>query len=295
MKSNIISCILVALLGTGAFSCSSDVSEPEGIPGKMRMEFTFSHPESTRVTETAFENGDNVGLFVCSHDIRLEIAGNVVNNEKLTYDGSAWKGTRQLYWDDGKYDVVAYYPHVGEISSITDFPVEVATDQSAAASSDALSPYEASDLLYASKKLVQASASPVDMTFRHVMSKITVRLIKGEDYEGDLPEQADVYIHNTVPYATVDFAAGVVTKAPKGVAKTIKAAKSGSSAYSAIVVPQRLANRVPLIEVVMNGVSFLFESKFLFKPGVHHLVNLVIDKNPEQIKIEIGGEIVNWN
>ena len=54
------------------------------------------------------------------------------------------------------------------------------------------------------------------------------------------------------------------------------------------MVPQRLENRVPLIEVVMNGVSFLYESKFLFKPGIHHIVNLVVDKNPEQVKIEIG-------
>ena len=45
----------------------------------------------------------------------------------------------------------------------------------------------------------------------------------------------------------------------------------------------------------MNGVSFLYESKFLFKPGMHHLVSLVIDKNPDQVKIEVGGEIAKWN
>jgi hypothetical protein len=51
---------------------------------------------------------------------------------------------------------------------------------------------------------------------------------------------------------------------------------------------------MPLIEVVMNGVSYLFESKFQFKPGMEHLVNLVITNNPDQVKIEIGGEIENW-
>ena len=44
----------------------------------------------------------------------------------------------------------------------------------------------------------------------------------------------------------------------------------------------------------MKGVSYLFESKFLFKPGVDHLVNLVITDNPEQVKIEVGGEVENW-
>ncbi|MDE7116053.1 MAG: fimbrillin family protein, partial [Muribaculaceae bacterium] len=78
-------------------------------------------------------------------------------------------------------------------------------------------------------------------------------------------------------------------------AETVIARKTGATSYSAILVPQRLENRIPLLEVEMNGVSFLYESKFLFKPGVHHLVNLVIDKNPEQVKIEIGGEIEGWN
>jgi hypothetical protein len=45
----------------------------------------------------------------------------------------------------------------------------------------------------------------------------------------------------------------------------------------------------------MKGVSYLYESKFLFKPGVQHNVQLIISKNPEQVKIEIGGELVNWS
>ena len=51
---------------------------------------------------------------------------------------------------------------------------------------------------------------------------------------------------------------------------------------------------MPLIEVVMDGVSYLYESTFQFKSGTEHLVNFVISGNPEQIKIEIGGEIVGW-
>ena len=44
----------------------------------------------------------------------------------------------------------------------------------------------------------------------------------------------------------------------------------------------------------MKRVSYLFESKFLFKPGVDHLVTLVITNNTEQEKIEVGGEVENW-
>ena len=44
----------------------------------------------------------------------------------------------------------------------------------------------------------------------------------------------------------------------------------------------------------MKGVSYLVESSFVFKPGIEHVLSVVIDKNPEQVKIEIGGEIETW-
>jgi hypothetical protein len=52
---------------------------------------------------------------------------------------------------------------------------------------------------------------------------------------------------------------------------------------------------VPLVEVVAKGVSYLYESRFVFKPGVNHLVNLILSDNPEQVKINIGGEVEGWN
>ena len=157
------------------------------------------------------------------------------------------------------------------------------------------SSFEASDLLYASSKGITASASPINLNFKHIMSKLKIRLIKGEDFEGDMPTTATVYIHNTVPSATVDLQAGVATRYVKGTRQTITAHQDDEYSYSAIIVPQRVDNRMPLIEVVMKGVSYLFESKFQFKPGVEHLVNLTITENPEQVKIDIGGEIKGWN
>lgn len=62
----------------------------------------------------------------------------------------------------------------------------------------------------------RATASPINLTFKHIMSKIKIRLIKGEDFEGEMPATADVYIHNTVPTATVDLQAGVATRYVKG-------------------------------------------------------------------------------
>ena len=296
MKHNIKSVVSVLLLTVGMYSCSNDPMELKGeIPeGKTPMEFRFSHPSQTRATYTSFENGDVVGLYVAESGKILEVSGNTVNNEGLTFSGTSWNASRTLYWDAGEYNAYAYYPRIEDVSSITDMPFEIERDQRAATSAG-MGCYEASDFLFASAKGITATAEPVALQFRHIMSKITIRLIKGEDFEGEIPEQATVYIHNTVTEASIDMTAGVATKTMRGTGKTVTARQEGATTYSAIIVPQRLENRVPLIEVVMNGVSFLYESKFLFKPGIHHIVNLVVDKNPEQVKIEIGGEITDWN
>lgn len=296
MKCNIKSIATVLLLTLGLSSCTDESNEPEtdNVSGKVAMTFTFSHPSESRATDTSFENGDAVGLFVAESTRLLEPSGNTLNNERLTFSASGWTSGRKLYWDKGIYNAYAYYPRLDDISSVSDLPFSVATDQRAVTGNE-MDGYEISDFLHASSLGIEASPNPVRLQFRHILSKLTVRLIKGEDFEGDIPENATVYIHNTVTDATIDLAAGVATKNQRATGKTVIARKAGPTSYTAIIVPQRLANRVPLVEVVMNGVSFLYESKFLFKPGIHHIVNLVVDKNPEQVKIEVGGEITDWN
>ena len=197
-------------------------------------------------------------------------------------------------WDEGTYNAYAYYPYTQQVSSIEDQPFSVSTDQGAVDGTTGLDGYESSDFLYAKTEGVSASNSPVPLTFRHIMSKLTVRLVKGEDFEGDMPTDGEVYIHNTVPTATIDMSAGVATRYVRGTRATIKAKQDAGTMFSAIVVPQRVENRMPLIEVIMRGVSYVYESKFQFKPGTNHFVNFVISDNPDQVKIEVGGEIEDW-
>lgn len=297
MKRNIIKYVCAALLIMGLPSCSSeDVNDAVPVDAKHTpMKFDVTHPaQRTRVTATDFEDGDRIGLFVAAQDAPLEIGGNLVNNEPLTLSGRAWTAGRTLYWDEGIFNAYAYYPYAAQVSSIEDLPFSVGTDQGATDEATGMDGYEASDFLYARTEGVSASNSPVNLTFRHIMSKLTVRLIKGEDFEGDMPTDAVVYVHNTVPTATIDLSAGVATRYVRGTRAIIKAKQESDFMFSAIVVPQRVENRMPLIEVVMKGVSYMYESTFQFKPGTEHLVSFVINDNPDQVKIEIGGEIEDW-
>ena len=277
-------------------ACSSDNDVSTEAPKSAKetpMTFDVIHPSQTKATATEFENGDKIGVYIAKTDMPLEIGGNTLNNEQLTLTSGKWIPSQNLFWDEGSYNAYAYYPYMN-VTSIEDQPVSVATDQTTAETDGALSGYEASDLLYARTPNVAASTSPVTLNFKHIMSKLTIRLVKGEDFEGDMPTDAEIFIHNTVPTATFDISAGIVTRDVKGKKATIKARQESNFQFGAIIVPQRLDNRVPLVEVIMKGVSYLFESKFLFKPGMDHLVNLVITNNPEQVKIEVGGEIENW-
>ena len=294
MKKYIIRSVSIAMAMLAIVACSDDSEQQYEDARHTPMTFTVSHPSQTRATATDFESGDRIGLYVSPSDAPLEIGGNLVNNEALTYNGKSWTASRMLYWDDGTYNAYAYYPYMQSVGSIEDQPFSVSTDQSTAKTATSLGGYEASDLLFATTKNIKASASPVRLTFSHIMSKLKIRLVKGEDFEGDMPTKADVYIHSTVPTATVDLQAGVATRYVKGTRQTIKAHQDGDFTYSAIIVPQRIDNRQPLVEVVMNGVSYMFESKFQFKPGVEHLVNLIITDNPDKVKIDIGGEIQDW-
>lgn len=284
--------LALCLAGCGQEEMTEAGEQPADV-----MRFSLTHPDEgarTRVTETHFEKDDRIGLYVCTAEAPLEVGGNYVNNALLTFNGSAWHPERPIFWNNGSYDVYAYYPQVSPVTSVDDLPFSVATDQQAAGNEQTPGGYEASDFLWASAKKQTAGNEAVKLNFRHCMSKLTVRLVKGPDYDGDALPEAEVYVHNTVTEATVDLAVGIVTPAKFGKLHTVKAKAAGKDEYTAVLVPQRIANRVPLIEVVMKGVSYLVETNFRFKQGIHHTFTLIISKNPEQVKIEIGGELENW-
>ena len=283
--------VLLAFAG-----CQQDAGQTEPADGNV-MTFNVTHPYQTRATTTAFETDDEIGLYVCQDGLPLEVGGNYVNNAPLAFDGSRWTPASPIYWNEGTYNVYGYYPYTPGFTSVDEMPFSVATDQSGTATpAGEMDGYEQSDFLWAGAQGVAAGGGDVSLQFGHRMSRMLIKLVKGEDYEGDeLPDDAEVYIHNTVTSATIDLSVGIVTRNPYGTAHTIRAKSLGNHQYAAIVVPQRLDNRQPLVEVVMEGVSYLYESRFQFKNGIQHSVQLAISKDPNQIKIEIGGEIEDWD
>ncbi len=271
-------------------ACSNDeTNKQQGyVADKGEIQLNFVYPSTTRATDTSFENSDKIGVYVTAKDEALQIGGNEVNNELFTYNGTSWTSSRKVYWNNGSHDVYAYYPYSETVNDISDYSFAVQADQSTAAG------YTASDFLWAGKKDVTASASPVTMTFAHKLSNVVVKLVKGENYTGDIPTATEVYIHSTVTKATIDLSTGDAAKDGYAGTGSVRCLQKNATEYVACVVPQNITTRRPLVEVISGGVSYLMEGKISLKPGMRHTITVALDKNPEQTKIDIGGSIEGW-
>lgn len=273
----------IGLLSLG--SCQKQAVD--SVPAPMSIQFI--HPSAvTRATETAFESGDKIGLYVVETPAPLQVSGNYVNNLQATFNGSQWTGDSGLRWPstESVCDIYAYYPYM-EVSTITAAPFSVLEDQSDG--------FGACDFLWGKAASAAYTTNAIPVQFNHKLSKITLKLVKSESYVGDLPSEAVFYVHSTVPDATVDLTTGSVTKDPYGTARTITCHKVDEETYEAVVIPQRLSSRTPLFEMVANGVSYLVEGSFNFKPGINYTFNVTLNSSTESIRIEIGGEIEDWN
>jgi len=274
--------------------CTACEKEPATtLPDDGTMRFEMRHP-AARATAASFEQGDRIGLYVTEYNgetaAPLQISGNWANNVAASFEGGVWTTAKKIFWSDNRMDVYGYYPYMTP-ASIDEHPFAVALDQSTERDGDRLGGYEASDFLWAKAEGVAQAEGTVALTFSHRCSKLVVKLVKGPSYEGDLPDNAALYLHSIVPTATIDFTTGAVVKDLFGEMATIKMHKVDNATYEAIVVPQRLDSRRPFIEIVVNGISYLLEDTFYFKAGKQHTISLMINSNPDQVGIEIGGEI----
>lgn len=304
MKRTIISSLALLLVLT---ACQERSLQQEGPAREMKIAVLVPGVH-TRASSEAFEADDRIGLFVTDYigdatPMPLQIFGNRATNVAATFDGTVWNPVKTVYWGSGKSDVYAYYPYIENISEIDKQFFAVCEDQNTQRSAAGLGGYEASDLLWAKAEGVSSAGGAVTLAMKHLMSKLTVRIVAGEDYIGSLPSDASVLLHNTVTGARIDFAGGSVVKDPYSGARSINMKKLGvrtsdgveAVVFEAIVVPQMLETSVPLLEINSKSVSYLLEDRFNFRPGVVYTYTATLNTSTTAIKVEIGCEIEDWN
>lgn len=304
-----ISFIAFTFLIAAATACQKDVCLPMENPQDGVMIFDVLSPGvQSKATGNMFASGDKAGIFVTDYvddttPMPLQVSGNRATNIAIVCDGSSWNPEKPVYWGDTKSDVYAYYPYTKSITDIDGQAWKVATDQTVKGQNGAPGAYESSDVLWAKAEGVSRSGGAVTLAMKHIMSKLTVKIVAGEDYVGSLPDDAKVFLHSTVTSAVVNLEKGSATKDPYGKTESIKMRNLGirnsdgvkAIAYDAIVVPQMLKTSVPFIEIVSDSVSYLLEDSFNFRPGVAYTYTVTLNASATSIKVEIGCDIDGFN
>lgn len=292
MKKNILFLALASLLLVACDNQSLD----NQYPNEIRINASLGE---TRATLSNFEPGDKMSLYAVEYNgeevAEVQTAGNYINNEEMTYDGSEWSSARTLYWSENPCDFYGFYPY-RPTGSMKDVYFEVAADQSKPTADGVLGGYEASDLMWAKAEKVSRNDGTVNLLFHHMMTRVVVEIVRGASYEGELPEDITVHLYNTVTTALVDWTAGMLEVYPLAPRKTITMRQLDADSFDAIVVPQFIERRTPLVEITMEGIAYLLETSMSFRPGKQHTLTLTLNTSPDQEKIEIDidGDISDW-
>ena len=285
--------LYIAAVSVSLFACSADGEGGEVVPSEPsnpaqpteRMPIDIS-TSITRATETAFESGDQIGLFVVNRNAdgtlaALQPVGNHVDNMLYTYS-DVWTPATPVYWKDDRTcaDFYMYYPYRNTVSSVSAMPFDVAADQSTA------SAYKAADLLVGSTLNVAPKKQAVGIVAKHVMSQVEIVLKAGNGFTNASLASAEVSLrlNDMKTSATVDLSTAAVTAT--GTASSLTPYKDGGT-YRAIVVPQKV-EMGNLITVSVDGTDYNLKKAFTFTAGKRHTFTVTLAKTGSGIDVSIG-------
>ncbi|MCQ2144502.1 MAG: fimbrillin family protein [Bacteroidales bacterium] len=250
-----------------------------------KIRFNVEHPSATKATATAFEENDAISLFAVENvegkESILQAAGNYINNEKLVYADGLWTPANDLFWSDNACDFYGFYPYQPHFSSIEYYPFSVALDQNDGG-------FEESDLMYAKSEGVSRSDGSVDLKFNHMMTRLVVELKKGDKFTGEIPDDVTAHVYNTTNSCVVNWLNGSVERDAFGKKGTITMKKCSNTEFEAILVPQNIEKKTPLVELTMGGIAYLLEYSLSLKAGWTHTITVTLNTSPDQEMIEIS-------
>lgn len=269
-----------------AMACTRD---PEGKPddGSVRIPINISMGMWTKVTDAAYEQGDQTGIYVVNNTDggesgTLVNSGNHVDNMRFTYDG-VWTPDSEIYWKDNvtKADFYCYYPY-GTPTDVAACPFSVQADQSS------LENYKASEFLWGKATGMSPTVDAVPIITNRSMSNMLIYLQPGNGFTEETFAAASksVRICNVKTDATIDLRTGVAVAT--GTATEVTPYNEGEY-YRALIVPQTVADGQNLITVTVDDVEYTFAKGFTFESNVQHKFTITVNKSSNGVDITIGG------
>lgn len=279
---------LVALMAIvmAAGACDNPVPEPPTPDNKLA--FTIDALPSgnyTKATDTAFETGDQIGIFAYKGWYDGEMW---LDNVKFTKGSDGFSSSQTYYWYDNSSEesvILGIYPYdaaYGNIVQGVDFCVK--SDQSTHAG------YTASDLMVGVREHVAPTSEKVTLAFNHQLSKLVID-IKNQTNK----EISEVFIDGVLGNYSYSPSLSEAT----GGAGTIKAGKlthatSGyTDTYVLIIPPQSAAPKLAI--TTTDGKQYTWEQNeaVVFSSGKYR--QMTVTMTDESISTEFDAIVNDWS
>ena len=124
MKIKLVSAALLALL---ACSCTEGFNDKNGVDGTNTMQVNAYIGKSpvTRAEKTAWENNDQLGVYVVDNSIDVPYKGSAsYSNIPFVFTGKGFKSDNILL-DENEGTVYAYYPYKSDLADPKAVPVDI--------------------------------------------------------------------------------------------------------------------------------------------------------------------------
>ena len=270
--------IATALCMMACSSENKEVPTPQPEPEISQIPINIMLNDWTRATDTSFENGDKVGIYVVNNPEKFVTKGNHADNVKYNYTG-VWNPEKPIYWKDKTTtaDFYCYHPYTSAIEDITKLRISVKEDQST------LPAYKSSEFLYGKVKNIAPSTNPVKINVKHMMSNLYIYLKPGKGYKTEELKSAIVKIRGLKTEATANLATGKLT--PTGSAAEITPLEEDGH-FRAMIVPQSI-NDVKLVYVKIGDREYNLTKSMTFTPGKKHKCTITVNKTGSGVNIDI--------
>lgn len=253
-----------------------------------------------QVNSTRAANNIQSGQFAKGEKIDVFINENVTTGETATTsytqplvytaggDGSMSTSPQPYYPTSGKdVNIYAYYPS-GTVTSIDADAEQVEFTVVADQSSDAN--YKVSDLMYGTaSNPVKRIKDDVNITFKHLLSKVTVTLKQGAGIKDLDLTNAKVELLNVLPTTKLDPSAGTISGAQGDKTDITVMDKGANLSGSAVVVPQTLNQEVEgkrrFIKVTLNTGGVLYSQNLT--DANNEPIGDIVMKDGNEYKYEI--------
>ena len=182
MKIKLVSAALLALL---ACSCTEEFNDKNGVDGTNTMQVNAYIGKSpvTRAEKTAWENNDQLGVYVVDNSIDVPYKGSAsYSNIPFVFTGKGFKSDNILL-DENEGTVYAYYPYKSDLADPKAVPVDIS---------------EQTDHLYGEgNSKVSITARNVDIEMQHALTQVVFKIRKTSDYKGGEGKITAVVLKNT--------------------------------------------------------------------------------------------------